>query len=183
MNPERLSSNYVFQPTNSRLNTALGSYTPLLRGSSMKRALVLLAALAASVAPLRLAVAQSDAKSSTAFTYEFYYKVKWGHFDEFLTLYKKNHRPILKKQIERGEILSISAAFPINHMGEDTRWDMRVTVVYRDAVVAHDDPSEAPWAVALFPNQKTFKKEEQRRFEMIEEHLDIPVHIESPDAW
>jgi hypothetical protein len=166
----------------SRL-ASVGQLHTTFKGSSMKRAFVLIVALAASVTPAGLALAQPDAQSAKAFTYEFYYKVKWGHFDEFLTLYKKNHLPILKKQIERGEILSISAAFPINHMGEDTRWDMRVTVVYRDAVVAHDDPSGAPWAVALFPNQKTFKKEEQHRFELIEEHLDIPVHIESPGAW
>jgi hypothetical protein len=149
----------------------------------MNRVLVLLVALITSVAPLRVASAQAGANQPKPFTYEFYYKVKWGHFKEFLALYKKNHLPILKKQIERGEILNMSAAFPINHMGEDTRWDMRVTVVYRDAVVAHEDPAEAPWAMALFPDQKTFKKEEQRRFEMVEEHLDIPVHMESPVSW
>ena len=31
------------------------------------------------------------------FTIENYYKVKWGYAEEFLSLYKKNHYPLLKK--------------------------------------------------------------------------------------
>ena len=34
---------------------------------------------------------------------EYYYKVKWGHSEEFLTLFKKNHYPLLKKGVESGE--------------------------------------------------------------------------------
>ncbi len=142
----------------------------------------LLGVIAATM-PLAAVSAEPDQQQPKPFVYEFYYKVKWGFFDEFLALYKKNHLPILKKQIERGEILSMSAAFPINHLGEGSRWDMRMTVVYRDAIVAHDDPSEAPWVKALFPNQKNFKKEEQHRFELLLEHMDIPIHTENPGAW
>ena len=27
---------------------------------------------------------------------EYYYKAKWGHAEEFLALFKKNHYPVLK---------------------------------------------------------------------------------------
>src|SRR5687768_13154610 len=75
-------------------------------------------------------------QTSSPFTYEFYYTVKWGYLEEFLELYKKNHLPILRTQQERGEILSISAAYPINHASESERWDLRITIVYRDAIAA-----------------------------------------------
>ena len=35
---------------------------------------------------------------------EYYYKTKWGHADEFLKLFKKNHYPVLKKETEMGRI-------------------------------------------------------------------------------
>ena len=38
------------------------------------------------------------------FVVEYYYKVKWGYADEFMRLFKKNHFPVLKKQIEAGRI-------------------------------------------------------------------------------
>ena len=33
------------------------------------------------------------------FVVEYYYKAKWGNADEFLRLFKKNHYPLLKKQL------------------------------------------------------------------------------------
>lgn len=149
------------------------------------RALVFVGVL--GLAPISPGNAQSAQITATAarssFTYEFYYKIKWGHFDEFLELYKKNHWPILRKQKERGEILSLSADFPINHMGEDTRWDFRMTVTYRDAIAAHVDPSEEAWVKAMYPDQPKFKAEELRRFELLLEHLDLPVSSEDPEGW
>ena len=59
---------------------------------------------------------------------EFYYRVKWGYFDEFLTLFKKNHYPILAHLKEEGVILDMYAAFPASHLPEDKRWD-RLTVL------------------------------------------------------
>ena len=117
------------------------------------------------------------------FTYEFYYKVKWGHLDEFLELYKKNHLPILRHQQSTGEILRMTAAFPINHASEADRWDFRMTVIYRDAIVAHEDPTEQPWVKELFPDQAAFEREEQRRFELLIEHMDIPIAVEDVETW
>jgi hypothetical protein len=56
---------------------------------------------------------------------EYYYKVKWGHQDEFIELFKKNHYPVLKRLRAMGYIRDISAAFPVNHAGEDDRWARR----------------------------------------------------------
>src|SRR5258708_17155905 len=58
---------------------------------------------------------------------EYYYKTKWGHAEEFLTLFKKNHYPVLKK--EMGRMLKVSMTVPRYHTTEDGRWDYRVTIV------------------------------------------------------
>ena len=37
------------------------------------------------------------------FIVENYYKVKWGFAEEFISLWKTNHYPLLKKAIEKGD--------------------------------------------------------------------------------
>jgi hypothetical protein len=109
------------------------------------------------------------------FVVEYYYKAKWGHADEFITLFKKNHYPLLKKQVEMGRMLKVSAVAPVYHTTEDGRWDYRVTIVYKNATVAHDGFDSAPLMKQLFPDQDAYKKEEQRRFEILDGHWDLPI--------
>ncbi len=52
---------------------------------------------------------------------EYYYKAKWGHAEEFLALFKKNHYPVLKKEIELGRMLKVSMSAPRYHATEDGR--------------------------------------------------------------
>ncbi|HXG56992.1 MAG TPA: hypothetical protein VNJ03_16560 [Vicinamibacterales bacterium] len=117
------------------------------------------------------------------FAVEYYYKVKWGHFEEFLDLYKKNHYPILQRYQKLGRIQSMSAAYPINHAGEATRWDFRFTIVWKDAATAHEEFDESSIVKELYPDQGTFKKEEQRRFELLVEHMDVPVALDDLKTW
>jgi hypothetical protein len=109
------------------------------------------------------------------FVVEYYYKVKWGYADEFITLFKKNHYPLLKKQVEMGRMLQVSAAAPRYHMTEDGRWDYRVTIVFKNAAVANDGFDEKALIQEMYPDQATYKKEEQRRFEILEAHWDLPL--------
>ncbi len=109
------------------------------------------------------------------FVVEYYYKTKWGHAEEFITLFRKNHLPLLKKEIELGRLRSVSIATPRYHTTEDGRWDYRVTIVFHSAAVAADNFDEAALAQQLFPDQETFKREEQRRFEILQAHWDLPV--------
>ena len=109
------------------------------------------------------------------FVVEYYYKTKWGHADEFLTLFKKNHYPVLKKEIELGRILRVSMAAPRLHASEDGRWDYRVTIVFRNAAIANDNFDSEALIKKLYPDQDTYKKEEQRRFEILEGHTDVPI--------
>src|SRR5580700_4851688 len=94
----------------------------------------------------------SPKKSNGNFVVESYYKVKWGYADEFISLWKKNHFPLLKKALEKGDIFSIVAARPKFHSGEETRWDLRVTVVFKTAALAFDENLTEPYKKELFPD-------------------------------
>ncbi|HKN25822.1 MAG TPA: hypothetical protein VJX72_13320 [Candidatus Acidoferrum sp.] len=118
---------------------------------------------------------QAALQTDKPFVIEYYYKTKWGHADEFITLFKKNHYPLLKKQVEMGRFLKVSAVAPVYHTTEDGRWDYRVTIVYKNAAVAHDGYDSAALMKQLFPDQEIYKKEEQRRFEILDGHWDLPI--------
>ena len=110
-----------------------------------------------------------------SYTVEYYYKTKWGHAEEFIRLFKKNHYPILKRQIESGRLLQISAARPRLHATEDGRWDYRVTLVWKNIQATDDGYDESALSREIFKDQETFKKEEQRRFEILIGHWDVPL--------
>jgi hypothetical protein len=113
--------------------------------------------------------------SAPPFVIEYYYKAKWGHADEFLALFKKNHYPVLKKEVELGRMLKVSMVGPRYHTTEDGRWDFRVTIVYKNATIANDNFDRAALIKQLYPDQDTYKKEEQRRFEILDAHWDLPI--------
>ncbi len=116
------------------------------------------------------------------FAIEYYYKAKWGHAEEFLALFKKNHYPVLKKEIELGRMLKVSMNVPRYHTTEDGRWDYRVTIVFKNAAIANDNFDSSVVIKQLYPDQETYKKEEQRRFEILDAHWDLPIKDVDPDA-
>ena len=121
------------------------------------------------------AVAQSSETSGKPFVVEYYYKAKWGYADEFLQLFKKNHYPLLKKEVEMGRMLKVAVDQPRYHTTEDGRWDYRVTIVFKNSTVANEPFEEDAIKKQLWPDQATYLKEEQRRFEILLSHWDLPV--------
>lgn len=121
------------------------------------------------------AVMQGGDGNSQPFAIEYYYKAKWGHAEEFLALFKKNHYPVLKKEMELGRMLKVTMAVPRYHTTEDGRWDYRVTIVFKNAAIANDNFDNSAAIKQLYPDQETYKKEEQRRFEILEAHWDLPI--------
>ncbi len=110
-----------------------------------------------------------------SFVVEYYYKARWGYADEFLQLFKKNHLPVLQKQIELGRVVSVKLEKPRYHATEDGRWDFRVTITFKSAAIVFAPFDEAALARQLYPDQVTFKREEQRRFEILLAHWDVPI--------
>ncbi len=107
---------------------------------------------------------------------EYYYKVQWGRQQEFLQLFLKNHYPLLQKNIESGRMLSVKIEQPANHTTEDGRWDYRVTIRFKNSTVATTaNPDEERMIRQLWPDQGTYQREEQRRFEILLAHWDLPV--------
>ena len=121
------------------------------------------------------------APANSYFTIENYYKVKWGYADEFIELWKKNHYPLLKKAQEKGDIISITTDKPRLHSGEDTRWDFRVTLVFKNAALAFDADLTTPYKQLLYPDLAKLAKDEQHRFELLLAHWDIQVERLDPE--
>ena len=115
------------------------------------------------------------------YTMEYYYKVQWGHQQEFLDLFLKNHYPLLKKSVEKGRMASVKIETPANHMTEDARWDYRVTIKFKNSTVATtSNPDDESDIKQLWPDQAAYKREEARRFEILLAHWDLPVSDITP---
>jgi hypothetical protein len=73
-------------------------------------------------------------------------------------------------------IISVTVVAPRYHGTEEGRWDYRVTITFKNVVAAHTpDPNAAAVLKQLYPDQATFEKEEQRRFEILDAHWDVPI--------
>src|SRR5712692_8646897 len=105
--------------------------TKSLSGKSAWRpgALWLLAVLAgvAAASGLRAQAPAKDRAIEPPYVVEYYYKIQWGHADEWLALFKKNHLPLLQALKQQGCITELELEKPRYHTTEDGRWDFRVT--------------------------------------------------------
>jgi hypothetical protein len=140
------------------------------------RNILLLLLVSVAARPLLAQGAPVQGAADQPYTMEYYYKVQWGHQQEFLHLFLKNHYPLLQKIEESGRILSVKIEQPANHMTEDARWDYRVTIRFKNSAVATTaNPDEERLIKQLWPDQETYEREEQRRFEILQAHWDLPV--------
>jgi hypothetical protein len=156
---------------------------PTVKEKTLKKVthLILLCSLLAGVCIVPT-LASAQTPSDKPFVVEYYYKAKWGSADEFLRLFKKNHYPLLKKQVEMGRMLKVSMDMPRYHATEDGRWDYRVTIVFKNSAAANDPFDEEAMKKQLWPDQETYAREEQRRFEILLSHWDVPIKSVDLDA-
>ena len=149
----------------------------------MRRALVLFALLAL---PARAALAQAPASpADKPVRVAYYYKVRWGFQDEFERLFLKNHYPVLEAQTKPGgRLRSVNLYRPMHHGDGRADWTFAVVIVYNNWAALQSVPgAEEALARKLYPDQETFKKEEKRRFEILDAHWDVPlVEVEPPKA-
>ena len=144
--------------------------------------MLLFALLLALLSPALIAQgAPPQGGANQPYVMEYYYKIQWGHQQEFLDLFLKNHYPLLKKNVDSGRMISVKIETPANHMTEDARWDYRVTIRFKNSTVATtSNPEEQSWIKQLWPDQETYRREEQRRFEILLTHWDLPVTDVTP---
>jgi hypothetical protein len=118
------------------------------------------------------AIAQQSAPATVAQkpeTVEWVYRVRYGYQDEWFRIFRKYQIAILEKQKQLGYVKDYTIWAPGLHTSEESRWDYRVVI----ARVSHDAPpgeSEKEVARQLFPDQNTFQREENRRWELTTNH-------------
>ncbi len=139
-----------------------------------------LLAIAVALVAFTPEVAAQSVKTREPITTEHYYRIKWGSAGEFKRLYKLNHEPILAELQKQGFITAIRTEEPFTHMAGNQRWDLRVTITFRDAsaaVVVGGDFDKASDVVKarLYPDKKKLEAEEAERFGLLEEHWDVIV--------
>jgi hypothetical protein len=123
--------------------------------------------------------AQAPAPQSAANpqkTVWYFYRVKWGHQDEFQELFARNHLPVLREEMKSGRIVSVKTYVPTYHGDGRADWTFAVSIVYKDAAALTGPSGDAAIQKRLFPDRERFGKEEQRRFEILDAHWDVPLN-------
>jgi hypothetical protein len=147
--------------------------------------LLSLSTLAAFSATPATVFAQQTATASAAapkpVMEEWVYRTKYGYKDEWWAIFKKYQIAILERQKQLGYVKDFTVYAPSLHTSEDSRWDYRVIIV-RASADAPPGQSEEEIAKQLFPDQATFKREENRRWELTANHWDLPIHVVNLDA-
>jgi len=144
-------------------------------------AAMVVAALAAAGAvstsaqtPAKPVAAASTSTAANRTTW-FFYKVKWGFQDEFLDLFQRNHYPVLKARLDAGHYASIRTFTPTYHGDGRADWTFAVELVERAGSTGL--PTEQEIVKKLYPDQAKFRKEEARRFELLDAHWDVPLNV------
>jgi hypothetical protein len=104
----------------------------------------------------------------------YFYTVKWGLQDEFLDLFQRNHYPILKAREKAGQYTSVRTYVPEFHGDGRADWTFAVELVVPPGAPA--TPTDGEIIAKLYPDRATFAKEEQRRFEILAAHWDVPLN-------
>jgi hypothetical protein len=141
----------------------------------MKAILVSLLVLAAAAA----GDAQSPAAQPASMTQKtawYFYRVKWGYQDEFQTLFARNHLPVLREEMKTGRIVSVKTYVPSYHGDGRADWTFAVAITFKDAAALVGPSDEAAIQRRLFPDAARFQKDEQRRFEILDAHWDVPLN-------
>ena len=134
--------------------------------------LLLLAATAAGHAQAPAAQSASNPQK----TAWYFYRVKWGFQDEFVALFAKNHLPVLREEMKTGRIVDVRTYVPTYHGDGRADWTFAVAIVYRDIAAMTGPSGEEDIQKRLYPDQATFRREEQRRFEILDAHWDVPLN-------
>lgn len=139
---------------------------------------VLVAMAVCAVAPdIRAQAPAAQATGRAERTAWYFYRVKWGYQEEFVNLFQKNHYPVLKAQMgPGGRIVSVRTFVPTYHGDGRADWTVAVAITYRDTAAMTGPSGEAQIVQTLYPDQATFRREEQRRFELLDAHWDVPLN-------
>ncbi len=143
--------------------------------------IVTLAAIAAALAlpghtTIKAQAPAAQAASRAERTVWYFYRVKWGFQDEFVTLFQRNHYPVLREEMKTGRIKDVRTFVPTYHGDGRADWTFAVVITYRDIAAMTGPSNDAEIVKRLYPDQAKFTREEQRRFEILDAHWDVPLN-------
>lgn len=145
------------------------------RRETMKKALLVSTILILSLGAFARRSAGQTA--GAPITIEYYYKIIPGGMmpggpSEWLSLYLKNHRPVLQQLKKEGLILS-DKIYERRFHAESPAWDYKVVMVWRDwAALDEADKRQPDIMRSLYPDKASHDREEKRRWELTEKHWD-----------
>jgi len=139
-------------------------------------AAVVMAVPVAGVVAVRAQAPAAQSASQSERTVWYFYRVKWGFQDEFVGLFRKNHYPVLQAQVKSGRMTSVRTFVPTYHGDGRADWTFAVAITFKDSAAMNAPSGEDDIVRTLFPDQSTFRKEEQRRFELLDAHWDVPLN-------
>ena len=105
----------------------------------------------------------------------YYYKIRWGCEREFKELYLKNHYPLMMAQKASGRILDLKLYQPKFHGDGRADWTYMVVITFASWEAVGASVDEDALAQKLYPDFETYRREERRRFEIVEAHWDVPL--------
>src|SRR5438445_7225333 len=123
--------------------------------------------------------AQSPAAQNAASpqrTVWYFYRVKWGFQDEFQTLFTRNHLPVLREEMKSGRVVSVKTYVPTYHGDGRADWTFAVVITFKDVAAFVGASGDEEIQRRLYPDRAKFLKEEQRRFEILDAHWDVPLN-------
>jgi len=106
----------------------------------------------------------------------YFYRVKWGHQAEFEELFRRNHYPVLMEGQKRGRITGVKVYVPSYHGDGRADWTLAVEIRFKSGEAFVGPSGEDEITRQLYPDQEKFRKEEQRRFEILDAHWDVPLN-------
>ena len=115
--------------------------------------------------------------SARPYQAEWVYRVKYGFQDEWWRIFQKYQIAALDREQQLGYVLKYTVTRPGLHVSEESRWDYRIVITYRDQ---DGGTHEGEVTKALFPDVATRKAEENRRWELTANHWDLPIHDIDP---
>lgn len=142
----------------------------LIRSSGLRLATLMLAILTFGTG---IAAAQAPKPGVKGYEVEWVYRVRYGFIDEWWDIFRKYQLAILDREKALGYVLDYRVYHPQLHTDEAARWDYRVEITYKDfASSLHEEEV----TLQMFPDSATRKREENRRWELTNNHWDLPIY-------
>ncbi len=83
---------------------------------------------------------------------------------------------MLREEIKGGRIVSVKTFVPSYHGDGRADWTFAVQIVFKDVAAFDGRSGDEEIQRRLFPDRARFLKEEQRRFEILDAHWDVPLN-------